>query len=112
MKNEQGFTIIKNSQKLCDFLKNDKMAWPGIKRHSNLPDACPIPKVSKKITKTFQASQFLLKNFQGKYSIKDYEYDANDLPPFIPPGVYYTKTYAAENNNIKYGWQTDFDVKH
>ncbi len=49
VRNDQGKMIIRNSQKLCDFLKTDKMTWPGIKKHSNLPERCPFPRVMKKL---------------------------------------------------------------
>lgn len=77
------FRIIASKQidKICEFLKKDKIAYSDIEKYSNIPPqgVCPIPPVIFLLIKYLK---FLIKfkknyKFQNKYVITDYIYTPN-----------------------------------
>ncbi|XP_054275873.1 uncharacterized protein LOC128995029 [Macrosteles quadrilineatus] len=53
---------------LCDFIKKDKVFWPGIVKISDLPKECPIKK--------------------GEYQMRDAAMTIDRLPPMLPLSCY------------------------
>ncbi|CAO1406426.1 unnamed protein product [Diamesa tonsa] len=91
--NFENKVIVKQVQPSCEFMKNDKMTWPQLVNKSDMPkDApCPFPK--------------------GKYSIKDYTLDSNQLPPGILPGTYFAKLTILDGLKPVAGYEVKMLIK-
>jgi hypothetical protein len=73
---------MKKVEPICNFIKNDKFAYPEVHKNSNLPPpgTCPI-----------------LKN---NYTVNSLHLDAEKLPS-LPPGKYAVKIiYSSEGKNL------------
>lgn len=105
--NGNGRKIYKIEENVCKFIENDKLIYPHVKKITNLVDKCPAPKVCK----LFQG-QFieLMIDFQGKYHVRECEFDEKSLPAFMSPDQYTIVVNMHVEGRGKAACKFDIDV--
>jgi ganglioside GM2 activator len=79
---DHNLQMYKNSQGVCDFIRDEDMFYPDLEKNSNFPakGTCPIPK--------------------GEYTVKSYKIPIEKVPP-APYGKYTMKvTFTLDGRNI------------
>lgn len=72
VRQENGVFDVKNAKaikhNICQYIKQDKILYPGFIKYGNLPRSCPIK--------------------EGEYWVKNYKVPVENIPPMIPSGIY------------------------
>ncbi|CAO1414243.1 unnamed protein product [Diamesa serratosioi] len=80
--NSDNKRILNKVMPACEFMKKDRMTWPQLVANSNIPKqyTCPFPK--------------------GKYIIKDFVLESNQVPPTTLPGTYVARLTLLKEDKI------------
>uniref|UniRef100_A0A182NQW2 MD-2-related lipid-recognition domain-containing protein n=1 Tax=Anopheles dirus TaxID=7168 RepID=A0A182NQW2_9DIPT len=80
--------FVNGAGSLCQIIAKDEVIYPQLLESSNLPpqDACPFPK--------------------GNYTIFNYVFDENKLPPAVPASEWLMEAIVSRNGQVGGGFRT------
>lgn len=109
-KNGNDQILYQNSAGLCDFIKTEKNVYPTFLEYSNFPEpgVCPILKVNFFFNFIGVRGNFF---FKGNYTLTDYEFKKEKLPPLLPAGNFLVKLYYTSEKKILAGLKTTATIK-